>query len=151
MSLLTPPTTPDYLCDEPLFTKKENLKLLVLNKYTNIEFRGELTYDGLKIKVKDIISHFNLDKNYLRTVNKYLVIYSLSDLYNQDFSSISSICDPTLFHEYKKSYELYIQYKGLNILAFNVPELIPLRDWLETILDIDLNCYENINYDNLHW
>lgn len=151
MSLLTPPTTPDYLCDEPLFTKKENLKLLVLNKYTNIEFRGALTYDGLKIKVKDIISHFNLNKNYLRTVSKYLVTYSLSDLYNQDFSSISSICDPTLFHEYKKSYELYIQYKGLNILAFNVPELIPLRDWLETILDIDLNCYENIDYDNLHW
>jgi hypothetical protein len=149
MSLLTPPTTPDDICEEPLFT--ENLKLLVLNKYTNIEFRGALTHNELKIKVEDIISHFNLDKNYLRTVNKYLVTYSLSDLYNQDFSSISSISDPTLFHEYKKSYELYIKYKGLNILAFNVPELVPLRDWLETILDEDLNCYEKIDYDYLRW
>lgn len=149
LNLLTPPTTPDDEWSDP----KIGLELLSFNEYQSIEFRGRATSDCILVKVKDLIEYFNLDSQYMRTVNSHLVTCSLRDLYVQDFSSITGASNhSSLFEEYSGSFELYIKYKGIDILAHNVPVLEPFRDWLDTILGIDmLQCFEEINYDALGW
>jgi len=157
LNLLTPPTTPDDECPAPQFPC--DLELItfdmcgVNNSYGAIEFRGKKTKEGLRVKVSDLITCFKLSVAYMRTVAQYLVAYSLQDLYKQDFYSISGAnsSDSTLFSEYAQSHELYIKYKGIDILAHNVPKLTPFRDWLESVMDVDLNCYEDIDYDSLGW
>ena len=157
LNLLTPPTTPDDECPAPQFPCE--LELITFDvygphdRYRDIEFRGRKTKDGIRVKVSDLITRFKLNIAYMRTVAQYLVAYSLQDLYKQDFYSLSgaSSNDPTLFSEYAKSHELYIKYKGLNILAHNVPKLAPFRNWLESVMDVDLHCYEEIDYDTLGW
>jgi hypothetical protein len=118
-----------------------------------IEFRGKKTRDGLVVKVSDLLTCFKLNVAYMRTVAQYLVVYSLQDLYKQDFYSLSGANknDSTLFSEYAQSHELYIKYKAIDILAHNVPKMAAFRDWLESVMDIDLHCYEDINYDSLGW
>lgn len=153
-NLLTPPTTPDYECGKPNFGQSPPLELLSFDQYQHIVFRGEKTEEGIRVKVNDLISHFKLNVAYMRTVTPYLVVYSLRDLYRRDFSSIvgsSEHDDSTLFSEYAQSNELYITYKGIEILAFNVPKLMPFREWLESVLDSNLHCYEEIDYDQLGW
>lgn len=154
-SLHLPPTTPDDECPAPRFPS--DLELITFdvcpNRYGVIEFRGRKTREGIRIKVNDLITRFKLNVVYMRTVAQHLVTYSLQDLYKQDFYSLSgaSSNDPTLFSEYAQSYELYIKYKGIDILAHNIPKLAPFRDWLESVMDIDLHCYEDIDYDSLGW
>ncbi len=152
MNILTPPTTPPTTpdgCDgqSPL------LDLITFGRYSEIEFRGVKTEEGIKIKVVDLLTYFKLNIAYMRTVVPYLVSYSLSDLYRHDFYNITGVCDshrdPTLFSDYADSHELYIMYKGLVILAHNIPVLSPFRDWLDSVLEIDLKCYEKINYDDI--
>lgn len=156
LTLLTPPTTPDDECPAPQFPC--DLELITFDacphdRYRDIEFRGKKTKEGIRVKVSDLISCFKLKTDYMRTVTQYLVTYSLQDLYKQDFYSLSgaSSNDPILFSEYAQSHELYIKYKGLVILAHNVSKLTPFRDWLESVLDVDLQCYEEIDYDSLGW
>jgi hypothetical protein len=121
-------------------------------RYKDIEVRGRKTKEGIKIKVNDLISCFKLNVVYMSAVNRYLVTYSLQDLCKQDFYSLTGTDNgPTLFSEYAQSQELYIKYKGLDILAHNVPELAPFRDWLESVMDVDLHCHEEIDYDTLGW
>lgn len=154
LDLLTPPTTPDDECAIPQFPSDLELITFIDSVYgPHIDFRGKRTKEGIRIKVNDIISHFKLDVDYLRTVSQYIVAYSLQDLYKQDFYSISgaSSSDSTLFSEYAQSYELYIKYKGIDVLAHNVPKLAPFRDWLESVMDEYLHCYEKIDYDSLGW
>jgi len=151
----TPPTTPDDERPAPQFPC--DLELITFeacgphSRYKDIEFRGRKTKDGIRVKVSDLIIRFKLNVAYMRTVAQYLVAYSLQDLYKQDFYSLSGGNDPTLFSEYAQSHELYIKYKGLDILAHNVPKLAPFRDWLESVMDVDLHCYEEIDYDMLGW
>ena len=153
LNLLTPPTTPDDECPAPQLPC--DLELITFgdnNSYGAGEFRGKKTREGLRVKVIDLITCFKLDAAYMRTVAQYLVLYSLQDIYRQDFYSISGAnSDSTLFSEYAQSHELYIKYKGIDILAHNVPKLTPFRDWLESVMDVDLNCYEDIDYDSLGW
>lgn len=155
LNLLTPPTTPD---EYPAPQFPCNLELITFdvcgsnNRYEAIEFRGRKTKDGVRIKVNDLISFFKLNVEYMMTVVQYIVEYSLQDLYKQDFYSLLGVSsDATLFSEYAQSHELYIKYKGLDILAHNVPKLVPFRDWLESVMDEDLHCYEEIDYDSLGW
>lgn len=156
LNLLTPPTTPD---EYPAPQFPCDLELIIFDacgphtRYKDIEFRGRKTKDGIRVKVRDLITCFKLNVVYIKTVAQYLVAYSLQDLYKQDFYSLSGAGgnDPTLFSEYAQSHELYIKYKGLDILALNVPKLAPFRDWLESVMDVDLHCYEEIDYDRLGW
>ena len=153
LNLLTPPTTPNDECPAPHFPS--TLELITFdicpNDYRVIEFRGKKTREGIRIKVSNLISCFKFNKDYMRTVNNYLVVYSLQDLYTQDFYSLSGASDPTLFSEYAQSHELYIKYKGIEILAHNLYKLAPFRDWLQSVIDVDLNCNEVIDYENLGW
>jgi hypothetical protein len=149
-NILTPPTTPDYLRGEQVF-HKDNLGLVVFDKYNDIEFRGEQTHEGIRVKMNDLISYFDLNIDYMKTISRHLIAYSLKDLYMEDFNNITSIDnDPTLFSEYAQSYELYITYKGIDILAYNVPNLGTFRDWLKDNV-LDLQCHEEIDYDGMGW
>ena len=123
------------------------------NRYWAIEFRGKKTREGLRVKLTDLISQFNLNIAYMKTVAPYLVAYSLQDLYKQDFYTISGEKnnDSSLFSEYTQQQQLFIKYKGVDILAHNVPNLAPFRNWLENVMDVNLNCYEKIDYDSLGW
>ena len=117
LNLLTPPTTPDDECPAPQFPC--NLELIIFvtdDRYKDIEFRGKKTKDGIRIKVKDIISYFKLTFADIKTVTQHLVAY-----------------------------------EGLDILVHNVPKLALFRDWLESVMDVDLHCYEEIDYDGLGW
>ncbi len=151
--LLTPPPPPPPSPVAPQFP--DDLELIdVSHDRYNIMFRGKKTKEDIKIKVNDLISCFKLNVVYMSTVNQYLVTYSLQDLCKQDFYSLTGTDNsPTLFSEYAQSQELelYIKYKGLDILAHNVPELAPFRDWLESEMDVDLYCHEKIDYDTLGW
>jgi len=148
-TILTPPTTPD---DVPILQFPCDITLITFNAYPEIEFRGTKTREGVRLKVNDLIFHFKLKSTYMRTVAKHLVVYSLRDIYKQDFYSIAGCNDSTLFSEYSNENELFITYKGLDILACNLPnELGSFRDWLDRELDLYLNCYEEIDYDALGW
>ena len=150
LNLLTPPTTPDDECPAPQFPC--NLELIIFvtdDRYKDIEFRGKKTKDGIRIKVKDIISYFKLTFADIKTVTQHLVAYSLQDIYKQDFYSLTG--ESNNFSEYTQLYELYIKYEGLDILVHNVPKLALFRDWLESVMDVDLHCYEEIDYDGLGW
>jgi len=159
LNLLTPPTTPDDECPAPQFPS--DLELIIFDVcgpndcYKDIEFRGRKTKEGIRVKVNNLIAHFKLNVVYMKTVAQYLVTYSLQDLYKQDFYSLSGVGSnvPNLFSDYTQSYELYIKYKGLDILAHNVPKLAPFRDWLKSVIDVDVDlyCHEKINYDSLGW
>jgi hypothetical protein len=155
--LLTPPTTPDDERSTPRFPCDFELIVFDIcgpdNCYGGIELRGKMTKENIRIKVDDLISHFKLNIAYMRTVAQYLVVYSVQELYRQDLYSILGVSnnDPTFCLEYAQSHELYIKYKGLDILAHNVPKLAPFRDWLESMMDVDLHCHEEINYDTIGW
>lgn len=152
LNLLTPPTTPDE-CSAPQFPY--DIELITFDgpqdRYGAIELRGKKTREGIRVKVSDVIAFFKLNIAYMETVGPFLVMYSLQDLYTQDFYSISGASNAHTFSKYAKSYELYIKYKGIEILAYNVPELTPFRDWLESVMVDDLQCYEEIDYDSLGW
>jgi len=140
---LTPPTTPDDECQAPQFPCA--LELVTFDDvYQDIEFRGRKTKDGIKVKVADLRDRFKLSVAYMRTVGMHMSAYSLRDLYIQDYNSITggrNSCDPSLFSEYAKTHELFISYKGIDILAHNVPRLVSFRDWLDSKI-VDLHCYE---------
>jgi len=150
LNLLTPPNTPEE-CAAPLFPI--DLELVTFGSYQDIEFRGRKTKEDIKVKVTDLIAKFKLNTAYIRTVNQYLVVHSLRDIYRYDFNHIvgQELYGPDfdLFSDYAQTHELYIRYKGLDILAHNVPKLAPFRDWLESMMDVDLHCYEDIDYDLL--
>jgi hypothetical protein len=150
LNVLTPPTTPDE-CEAPC-----DLELVTFGGvYQDIECRGRKTKEGIRVKVNDLIDTFKLNVSYMKTVARYLSVYSLRDLYRQDFYSITGVDtnsgDPTLFSEYAQSHELYITYKGIDILARNVPKMAPFREWLDSVMEVDLHCYEEIDYDRLGW
>lgn len=149
--LLTPPTTPDE-SEAPQFPC--DLKLVTFGVYQDIVFRGKKTREGIKVKVNDLIAKFQLNKDYMKTVTSYLHVYSLQDIYMQDFYNLTGAGvhdDRNLFSEYAQSHELYISYKGIDILGHNVPNLAPFRDWLDSVMEEDLYCYEEIDYDGLGW
>lgn len=147
---LTPPTTPDD--ESPGSQFPCDLQLVTFDVYENIEFRGSKSKEGIRVKVSDLVSHFELNVAYMGTVAQYLVPYSLQELYKQDFYIITGGKNTeSLFSEYGQTHELYIKYKGIDILAYNIPRLTPFRDWLESVVDLDLFCYEKINYDHLGW
>jgi hypothetical protein len=142
---LTPPTTPEYNGD---------LNIIVFDKFQNIEFRGEKTHEGLKIKTSDLVSQFNLNPIYLRTVAQHLIVIPLRSIYMNDFNNIFDFTvtsEQNLFSEFEDSNELFITFKGLNILAHNVESLVLIRDWLDTVLEDDLKCNESIDYNALGW
>ena len=147
LNVLTPPTTPDE-CEAPQFPC--DLELVTFGVYQDIEFRGRKTKEGIRVKVSDLIARFKLNVVYMRTVARHLHAYSLRDLYRQDFYSLTGAGtnsgDPTLFSEYDQSHELYITYKGIDILAHNVPKLAPFREWLDSVMEVDLHCYEEIDW-----
>lgn len=155
--LLTPPSSPEELAPAappppPPVGPQPDLELIDVSHagYRDIEFRGRKTKEDIKIKVKDIVSCFNLNVD-VSAVDQYLVRYSLHDLCKQDLYSLTGTDDsPTVFSEYAQPQELYIKYEGLDILAHNVPKLAPFRDWLESVI-VDLHCHEKIDYDALGW
>jgi hypothetical protein len=142
---LTPPVTPEY---------KDDLNIIVFDKFQNVEFRGEKTHEGLKIKTFDLVSQFNLNPIYLKTVPKHLLVIPLRAIYMNDFNNIFDFTvtsEQDLFSEFEEANELFITFRGLNILAHNVESLVPLRDWLDTVLEDELKCSESIDYDALGW
>jgi hypothetical protein len=146
LNLLTPPTTPEDECASPQFPS-----LVVFDSYESISFRGGKNKESILVKVNDLLTYFKLNVDYMRTVSQYIVAYSLQDLYAQDFYNITGAGgNRDVFSEYTKSYELYIKYKGIDILAHNISKLTPFRDWLNSMMD-DLECYEEIDYDSLGW
>jgi hypothetical protein len=154
-NLLTPPTTPPTTPDGKELKFPECLDLIIFDQYQDIEIRGTKTIDGIKVKVSNLLTKFKLNISYMRTVTPYLVAYTLRELYTQDFCNIteSELFDQQeIFSEYENSYELYIKYKGIEVLAHNVPDIMPFKDWLDTVIDtMDLHCHENIDYDKLNW
>jgi hypothetical protein len=158
-NVLTPPTTPDECSTFPQFPSDTpgksviiDLTLVTFDAYPQIEFRGRKTEEGILVKAADLMSAFELSADYLRTIKRYLAIYSLKDLYSQDFNSITGVTDDgEQFSEYAQSHELFIKYKGIEILSYNVPILNTFKQWLDSVMEFDLYCYEQVPYDELKW
>ncbi len=133
-------------------TMSLELELVIFKEFDNIELRGTKNENGLLIRLIDLVRYYNVPISYLKIVSAHLKSYSLQDIYTTDYQNINQgNYEVNIFPHYSKKHQLFITFKGLDILACNLPRVKPFRDWLKNKLEMDLNCYEIIDYDNLGW